>query len=140
MHSPQEFMQSYLREHAELLHTQFRQSLPFYEKHYGEAFMRHYHKFHASETQNREALVSVDVSGESAIAITTKTLWESEQRCRYHLVSSKESWRITRIDWRCHLCNGSGRFGDAVCDSCHGEGWQNGKQDDAERKRIALTD
>ena len=126
MQSPQEFMESFLREHAELLQTQFRQSVPFYEKHYDETFLKRYHKFHASEGQNPEALVTVDVSGESATAITTKTLWESEQRYRYHLAQSGQSWRISKVDWRCHLCHGSGRFGEAVCDSCHGEGWQDG--------------
>ena len=127
MQSPQEFMQCYLREHAELLLTQFQQSVPFYEKHYGEAFLKRYHKFHASEGKNPEALVAVDIAGDSATAITTKTLWESEQRHRYHLSLSGGCWRITRVDWRCHLCQGTGRFGDVVCDSCHGEGWQNGE-------------
>jgi hypothetical protein len=127
MQSPQEFMESYLREGAELSKMQFRQSLPFHEKHYSEIFLKAYYEFHASESQNPEALVSVEVAGESATAITNKSLWESKERNRYHLVFSGQSWKISGVDWTCYVCKGTGRDGEAVCEFCHGEGWQPGK-------------
>jgi hypothetical protein len=127
MQTAHEFMDCFLREQADWLQNQFRQGVPFHEKYYSQSFLDRYHQFHAFETQNPEALVTLDVSGESAMAITKKTLSGSEQRYRYHLVLSGQSWRIRNVGWRCHLCQGTGRFGGAVCDSCNGEGWQDGK-------------
>jgi hypothetical protein len=129
MQSPEEFIKCYLREHAELLRAHLHQSTPFHEKYYDEAFLKRYREFHTFESANPESLVSVENSGDTATAITSKILWGTEQGSRYHLTLSEERWRIMKVERRCHYCQGSGNLFGKVCDGCNGTGWWSGGAD-----------
>ena len=121
-------MDAYLREHADLLQALFQKSVAVYERYFGQTFLDSFKKFHDWERRNPEALLSVDVSGESATAITrTSSLALPEGRSRYLLTVSGETWRISRMDSMCYVCEGSGQVAGCVCGVCSGEGWMKGK-------------
>ena len=124
-------MECYLRDSAELLHTQFPKSFAVYEKYYCPAILENVRKFHEWETANPEVLLNVHICGPSATAITkTSNLVVKEGQSRYLLTLTEGDWRITRKDERCLPCQGSGRIGGCVCGVCNGEGWLQGKQNE----------
>ena len=123
MQRANQFLERFLQEQAELQETWYRQGVPFYEKYFGEAWLEQQRRFLTHERQNPETLVNVEESGDSATAITTHTTGTLKRRTRYHLARSRDGWKIETMDFSCLVCDGTGKFGGKVCDSCSGDGW-----------------
>jgi hypothetical protein len=131
MESAQDFMESYLREHAQLSETYQRLSRPIDEKFLAPDYLKLYLDRRARRQQNPEKLLSVDSSHEIAKVITTAPSAGMPRQYRYHLRRSAASWQIHEIEWECLLCHGSGRRGESRCDICEGTGWRDPLKRDA---------
>jgi hypothetical protein len=124
----QEFMESYLREKAELMKTDNKMRGAFEEKFYSEAIMKYiYPSRERTLEMNRDMLLAVAVDGDEAKAVTTKPPVGSDEiqpMQRYHLRRAGKRWRIFCTESTCMNCNGSGRIPKGSCAICGGTGWK----------------
>jgi hypothetical protein len=87
--SAQEFIEHYLRSKAELQRSHFQLHKVLYEKYFGENLLNYYLDWERQRREKPERLISVEVSDNSAKAITIEHFGERQHR-------------------PCHLCNGVG--------------------------------
>jgi hypothetical protein len=122
MTTPQQFLESFLREKA-AAYTDTRARLtPVYAKYFGEPLLHHAHQFMPVDTV-RAVVEDVRQSGGTASAVTRERVRSADLRNRYRLAADGESWRIVGIDRECLFCRGTGRSDGSRCQKCGGEGW-----------------
>jgi hypothetical protein len=123
MTTPQQFLESFLKEKAAAYTVANKGLEPLYSKSFGEPLLRHARDF---LLRNRAEHVFEDVkqSDDSAVIVTREHFELRDLRIRYHLVANAEEWKIVRIDWECFLCRGTGHSrAGTICRKCAGEGW-----------------
>jgi len=122
MTTPQQFLESFLREKA-AAYTETRAHLTaVYTKYFGEPLLRHAQHFMPADTV-RAVVEDVRQSDGTASAVTRERLRSVDLRTRYRLAAVGESWRIIGIDRECFFCRGTGQSGGSRCQNCGGEGW-----------------
>src|SRR5688572_16633944 len=113
MQSVQEFMQSYFRERTDLRRGWLTHSETFREKYFTADYSRSHHRsedeIRSFEKDNPAGVLDVDDSGASAVAVTTEPSGKRQQRRRYHLQRSGETWLIQRQEFECFICKGTGK-------------------------------
>jgi len=121
-------MDSYLQEKARIeeTHRRLHRRLhePFEKRFLAADYLKLYVERRQHREENPETFVSLELSGNTAKAITTGRASGYPKRYRYHLQKSLVGWRITEIEWECVLCGGTGTLSDRVCPSCTGAGWR----------------
>lgn len=126
MSTPQQFLESFLREKIAIYTDANVRLAPVLAKYFGEPLSERLHDFLLLDRMN-EAFDEVKESADSAIIITSikSDRWPGASlRKRYHLKTVGEEWKITRIDSiECVFCRGTGQSGQAPCQHCGGEGW-----------------
>lgn len=121
----QEFMDSYLREKAELMKLDHRVRGAFEEKFYSEEIMKHsYYSREKNEELNREMLSEIAVDGDVAKVVTTMPAVGRKATQRYHLRMAGERWQICCSESPCIHCNGPGQIAKGFCSRCGGTGWK----------------
>jgi hypothetical protein len=78
-----------------------------------------------------EAVESVSLSGEDAIAITR--LHGIIPRYRYHLKISNDSWLICSVEGQCPSCHG--HSGNNSCGCCRGTGWMDTNEENEDTEK-----
>ena len=124
MQSPQDFMQSFLREKGDMNQVNYQRSVVLHRKFFSEEYVKSMQDWHAEREKNPEAVVSAEVSGTSAKVITSEIFAERQLRHRYLLQHSGSDWRIYGKEWECFACHGTGRKGTVDCPICGGVGWK----------------
>jgi hypothetical protein len=80
----------------------------------------------AREMANYEAesVLGVTTQVDSA-EVTTTGAFGGHFRARYHLQRSSDDWLISRVQFECSLCHGTGKrkHGSGDCSFCGGHGW-----------------
>ena len=128
MSTPQQFLESFLREKA-AAYTDARARLtPVYAKYFGEPLLRHAQQFMPADTV-RAVVEDVRQSDGTASAVTRERVRSADLRTRYRLAAAGESWRIIGIDRECFFCRGTGQSDDSRCQKCGGEGWYEPERD-----------
>jgi hypothetical protein len=122
MQTPQEFVQSVLRERAELDRINQERSMVHFEKFYAGEYVKSLRDLDA-ECQP-ETIAGVEVSNTTARVFTVCTVFKQEQRHRYLLRLSGSDWQIYAKEQACVFCHGSGRNGKIDCFLCGGAGWR----------------
>ena len=122
MTTPQQFLESFLREKTAIYAEANTRLSPVYMNYLGEPLSQHTAEF---LLQDKPEITFDDVSqnADSAVVTTRQHFRSRDIRRRYHLAALGENWKIVRIDWECFCCNGTGRSGDSRCQKCNGEGW-----------------
>ncbi len=122
MTTPQQFVESFLREKA-AAYTEARARLaPVYTKYFGEPLLQRAERFMPRDTV-RAVVEDVMQSDSIASAVTREQFGSADLRTRYRLAAAGESWKIIGIDRECFLCRGTGQSGGLRCQKCDGEGW-----------------
>jgi hypothetical protein len=122
--SVQDFIQSYLREQADLSQAHRRLARPFQERFYAPDYLGVLFGFRDMMDQNPERFVSAEISEGVPKAITTHSLEGRDRRYRYHLLKSTSGWQITSKEWECFVCRGTGLKSGNKCHVCDGAGWK----------------
>jgi hypothetical protein len=122
MTTPQQFLESFLREKA-AAYTETRARLtPVYAKYFGEPLSQRVDYFMPTDTV-RAVVEDVRQSDGVASAVTREHLQRADIRTRYRLAAAGESWKIIGVDRECFFCRGTGQFDGSRCQKCGGEGW-----------------
>ena len=123
MATPQETVESFLREKAAMAAESNTRLAPVHAKYFGEPLLKHARDFLAIDKV--EAMVA-----EVSQSLDTATVITREQRARntalrkrYRLSLEGRDWKIISIEWECFVCNGTGASGQMACHWCGGEGW-----------------
>jgi hypothetical protein len=121
-----QFMESYLREKAELMKWDRQMRGAFEAKLYtAEIMERIYSLREATADLNRETLSTVVVYPDGARAVTTKPATEHKIMIRYHLKMAGQQWKICSTETLCMHCHGSARTANgSACPRCDGTGWK----------------
>lgn len=122
MTTPQQFLESFLREKVAAYAEANVRLAPIYTKYSGEPLLEHAGDF-LLPASVREVIENVKQSAASAILITREHFRIADLRMRYHLAAVGDGWWIVRIDRDCFICRDTGRRGRTVCQICGGEGW-----------------
>lgn len=127
MTTPQQFLESFLRERA-AAYTETRARLaPVYAKYFGEPLLQRADYFMPKDTA-RAVVEDVRQSGGVASAVTREHLQSADIRFRYRLTAAGESWRIIGVDHECFFCRSTGQSNGSRCQKCGGEGWYEPKR------------
>lgn len=126
--SAQEFIEHYLRNKAEVQRSHFQLHKVSYEKYFTENLLSYYLDWERQRREKPEKFIGVEVSGNSAKAITIEDFGERQQRHRYILLAMGETWKIESIQWECFACKGTGKRNDKTCHLCNGVGWKDHRQ------------
>jgi hypothetical protein len=128
MMTPQQFIESYLHEKAEVYARANTQLEPLYKRYFDGPMLQRYGDFLLSD---RQVVDEVSQSSASAMVITHMRFKSADLRLRwrYHLSAVGENWKIIRKDRQCVVCHGSGRLGTTACSKCAGEGWHDSATD-----------
>src|ERR1700744_1811760 len=119
----QEFMESYLREKADLIKSDNRNRWAFEEKFYSEEIMKHsYSSWKQQEELLPEVLSVVTDCGDVVKVVTTMPALRNSMT-RYHLRIAGERSQICCTEFVCIDCGGSGQTAKGVCSRCGGTGW-----------------
>ena len=130
MITPQQFLESFLREKA-ASYTETRARLTsVYARYFGEPLLQHADYFMPKDTV-RAVVEDVRQSDGVVSAVTREHILRADIRTRYHLSAVGESWKIIGIDRECIMCRGTGQSNGARCQHCDGEGWHEPKRDAA---------
>jgi DnaJ-class molecular chaperone len=129
MQTAEEFMQSYLRDKAEMQQFQHEKIKEFHRKYFGESYIKYLSDWQDAKKHNPEIFVSIELSRLSAKAITSEPLGNTQQRYCYDLVVSGQGWKIERKTWECFACRGIGRGDRNICNVCNGKGWTDPRKD-----------
>ena len=122
MTTPQQFLESFLREKA-AAYTETRARLtPVYTKYFGEPLLQHAQQFMPADTV-RAVVEDVRQSDGIASAVTRERGRNADLRTRYRLAANGESWRIVGIGHECFPCRGTGQSDGSRCQKCEGEGY-----------------
>lgn len=122
MTTPQQFLESFLKERAAAYSIANARLVPLYAGYFGEPLSQHTKDLLLRE--NLELVEDVKHSGDSAVIVTREHFELRDLQKRYHLAAVRQEWKIVRIDWECFLCRGSGRArSGTACRICRGEGW-----------------
>jgi DnaJ-class molecular chaperone len=120
MTPPQEFLEAFFREKAEVYADANTRLEPLLVRYFGEPLSQRTQGFLLSD---RQVVDEVFRSGSSAKVTTRARYPTADLRQRFHLTAVGESWKIVRIDRQCFYCQGTGRQRNEVCRQCRGEGW-----------------
>ena len=131
MTTPQQFVESFLREKAAAYSDTRTRLAPVYAKYFGEPLSRHAEHFMPRATV-RAVVEDVRQSDGVASAVAREHFRSADLRVRYRLKVVGESWKITGIDHECFLCRGTGQSGGSRCQKCDGEGWYDSTTNEAE--------
>ena len=125
MTPPQEFLEAFLREKAEVYAEANTRLEPLLAKYFGEPLAQRTQGFLLSD---RQVVDEVSQSGSSAKVTTRAHFRTADLRQRFHLAAVGETWKIVRIDRPCFYCRGTGKQGNEVCGKCEGDGWCDSNQ------------
>src|SRR4051812_20598487 len=128
MTTPQQFIESFLREKSAAYVDTRTRLTPVYAKYFGEPLSQHAERFMPRDTL-RAIIEDVRQSDGVASAVTREHFRSGDLRTRYRLAASGESWKIIDIDRECFLCHGTGRSDGSRCEKCDGEGWDQPDKD-----------
>ena len=119
MTSPQQFLESFLREKT----AASAEARPYlnavYSRYFGEPLSQHAEQFMPRAVVRAE-VETVRHSDSTASVVTREHFATADLRTRYRLAASGESWKIIGIDRECFICRGAS---DSQCHKCAGEGW-----------------
>jgi hypothetical protein len=118
MQSPQEFIESFLREKADMDQVNSQRSIVLNQKFFAEEYVRSLKEWYAK--LEPEILANVEVSDTSAKVITVQTCDERQLRSRYLLRLSGSDWQIYGKEWECIICHVTGQKGTSNCHFCGG--------------------
>jgi len=118
MESPQQFMELFLREEAQLDQAERQLYHAFHERFYANDYLA-----------LLQRIVSIEDLGDSA-KVVTKGPYVIPKHSRYHLRRTGTSWRISGLEWECLGCDGSGRRRGKPCEECRGIGWRDRIKED----------
>jgi hypothetical protein len=120
--TPQQFIESFLREKAGAYSETHAQLAPVLAKYFGEPLFQHAEDFMPSGTA-RAIIADVRQSEGASSAVVREHFRSADLRTRYRLAADGETWKIIGIDRECFLCGGTGQSGGSSCQKCGGEGW-----------------
>ena len=121
MTTPQQFIESFLREKAAAYADMRTRLAPVYAKYFGEPLSQHAERFMPRDTV-RAVVEDVRRSDGVASAVAREHLRSADLRTRYRLAAAGESWKIIGIDRECFLCRGTGESGGSRWQKCDGKG------------------
>lgn len=130
MTTPQQFLESFLKEKVGVYAQANARLLPVYTKYFGEPIAKDVRDFLLLDRVDA-FFEEIKQSPGSAVVITRQEFRSGSIRTRYHLAAVDDSWKIVRIDRECFLCRGSGRLEGMICRKCTGEGWCDPRQNGA---------
>ena len=125
MSTPQQFLESFLHEKLAIYADANVRLAPMFARYFGEPLLDRAGDF-LLLARMREVIDDVAESAGSALVVTSiqsERFAGASIRARYHLAATGETWKITRIDRQCVYCRGTGQSGQAPCQQCGGEGW-----------------
>jgi hypothetical protein len=122
MKSPQEVLESFLREKAEIFADADKRLAPLHAKYFGQPLLPNASDFLLRDTA-QAVFEDVAVSEGLAKITTLERIKTHDLRMRYHLAKSGATWKIVRIDRECFYCQRTGKRSGAQCSVCGGEGW-----------------
>lgn len=122
MTTPQQFIESFLRERAAAYSDTRAQLAPVFARYFGEPLSQHAEHFMPRDTV-RAIVEDVRQSPGVASAVAREQLRGVDLCTRYRLSADGESWRIIGIDRQCLFCRGTGQSNGSPCQKCSGEGW-----------------
>jgi DnaJ-class molecular chaperone len=123
MTSPQQFIESFLRQKAGAYAEANARLAPLFKEHFGDPLSKRTGDFLMRDVSG-VVFDEVKESENSAVAITrAPNLKDRLARTRYELSAANGSWKIVRIEHECFFCQGTGRSGTNVCHECNGKGW-----------------
>jgi hypothetical protein len=121
MRTARQFMETFLREQEAYIALRNQRHRALNEKFYSEECLE-YPWIGYRTSAFEESLLSVDDSGNSALAPTTGN---DKPHRRYHLRVCDGKWEIHKWDEYCWQCEGMGRLRGQTCIFCNGCGWFN---------------
>ena len=130
MTTPQQFLESFLRDRAAAFVETNARLLPVYTRYFGEPLLQHARDFMPGDTV-QAVVEDVRQTAGSASAVTRQYVRSTDIRTRYHLTAVDETWKIVRIERECFLCRGTGQSGSLRCKKCDGEGWYDPRKETA---------
>jgi hypothetical protein len=117
-------MEFYLQAKVELGQNQRRLTEAFERKVLDPEYLKLYLERRNRREENPEAVVTVELSGDTARVVTTGRPRSIPKQQRYHLRPSANGWQIHEIEWECLLCAGTGALNGIKCGTCRGTGWK----------------
>jgi hypothetical protein len=123
METAQEFIERYLREKSEIFQASRQRSEDLHQKFFGEDYLKIIQDWQDTHRHGPESFEIADASDTSAKITTIKVFNNKQERVRYYLKFSAETWKITNQERECFLCNGAGGKNKAACKLCNGNGW-----------------
>lgn len=122
MQSPQEFIESFIREKKDIGSRSFQVTASFYRKFLTGEYAKALEDCLAD--REPETVVSVEASETSARVIRVGAVRKHRLRHRYPLRVSGSTWQIFGRESECYACGGKGRIGTIDCEACGGAGWR----------------
>jgi hypothetical protein len=130
MTTPQQFIESFLRERAAAYAEARARLAPVYTKYFGDPLLQHAEHFMPRDTV-RAVVEDVEQSDSVVSAVAREHFRGADIRTRYRLAAVGESWKIIGIDRECFWCHGTGQAGGSPCQKCDGKGWYEPNRDAA---------
>lgn len=125
METAQEFMERYLKEAAGTQKAVFSNYISLFKSFHTAECLERFLKTQSDRENNLEKLEMVEEHNGSVKAFTTEQFETLNFRRRYHLLLQDTIWKITRTDYACSLCAGTGKKRDSTeCSFCKGTGWK----------------
>jgi len=135
MQSIIQFMQGYFEDRTAANNTSCQSSDPFRKKYYTSEYLDDYRKSYdnalAFELKEPAKVLSVTEAAQASVVTTLEPMLDRQVPFRYHLVPCDGTWRISRREWQCFLCKGTGKRRKMTCDRCGGTGWRHYGSSDA---------
>jgi hypothetical protein len=123
MPSPQQFLESFLRDTTAAWAVARPHLSAVYSKYFGGPLSHQAERFMPNAAVRAE-VEEVTQSDGVASVVTREHFTAADIRTRYRLAPSGESWRIVGIDRECLVCRGTGQSCASRCRMCDGMGWR----------------
>src|ERR1700749_3154733 len=110
METAQEFMERFLRKKAEAQKITAAHYISLFESFHTKEFLERFLRKQTDRENNLEKLEKVEEHEGSVTAFTSELYPTLNFLCRYHLLLHNATWRITRTDYACIFCKGTGKM------------------------------
>ena len=122
--TPQQFVESFLREKAAAWGEARAYLKPVFSNYFGNPLLEYSERFMPRTSDVVIGDGDVTQTNGGACVITHERIQTLDLRVRYRLEATGDTWKIVGIDRLCVRCRGTGQFRNAKCELCDGEGFR----------------
>jgi len=122
MTTPQQFVESFLKEKAKAWREARPYLKPVFSNYFDNSLLQHAEQFMPRDTVDT-VIEDVTQTDGAASVVACERIKALDLRTRYRLEAKGDAWKIIGIDRMCVICRGTGQFRNSKCEVCNGEGF-----------------